>query len=141
MCTNLLSDLVGIISPFCLLPMVKHRHSALGFTGENSSRNFRHCLHVCKVFALVSTFSRWGRGNWWEEGRKEGEKKLWSSPWAPPRRPRGPRAPGVGKGHMPTPLCQPGTQEPGGHPQALLSLSANPSAASRDRKGGTPLPH
>lgn len=146
MCTNLLSDLVGIISPFCLLPMVKHRHpvslKVLWALQEKIAPEIPDIVSMCaKCLCSFPHFHVGGEGTGGRRVERKVRRNCGQVPGLHLVVPGDPSHQGLAKGTCPQPLCQPGTQEPGGHPQALLSLSANPSAASRDGKRGTPLPH
>ena len=75
MCPYLLSDLVGIISPFCLLPVVRHRHpvrlEVLWAFQNKVAPGISDCksASVRSVCACFQIFTAGGEGT--GEGRQE----------------------------------------------------------------------
>lgn len=143
---NLQSDLVGIISPFCLLPMVKHRHpvslKVLWALQNKIAPEISDIVCMgAKCSACFHIFTVGGEGTGGRRVEEKVRRHCGQVSWLHLVPLGNPGDEELANGTCPQPLHQPGTQELSRHPQALLSLSANPIAASRDGKRGTPLPH
>lgn len=145
LCPNFLSDLVGAISPFCLLPTVKRRPSVslkvLWALQKRIAPEIYDIVCMCAEWLRLFPIFTVGGGR---TGKRRVERKMrsqWSqSLLAPPHQPREPRGPGAGKGHMPTVPAQPGFRYPSRHPQFLLSFQQIPLQHQGSKSEARPSP-
>lgn len=128
MCPNLPSDLVGIISPFCLLSGVKHRHPvSLQVLWALQNKIAPEISDIVCMYKVFPHFHGWGReGTGGRRVERKVRRHCGQVPWLHLAVLGNPGDQEGANGTCPQPLDQLGTQEPSGHAQALLSLSANP---------------